>query len=150
MGICGSGLLDLVAVLLEMGMVDETGRLLSAEELQTPAAKANAHRLKTIDEKPCFVLADANQTTGSPDVYLTQKDIREVQLAKGAMAAGIAIMAQTLEIDIEQISQVFMAGAFGNSMSAHSACAIGLIPKQLEGKIKSIGNAPVRGRKSHS
>ena len=115
MGLCGSGLLDLIAVLLEAGTIDESGHL-----------EGGAYRL-------------------CDRVTLTQKDVREVQLAKAAIRAGITLMAQQLGAAIEEIQQVFLAGAFGNYLAPASACKIGMIPPALEEKIRPIGNAAGAG-----
>ena len=146
-GICGSGLMDVVSILLETGIIDETGRIQDEDEMETEVAKANAYRIIEIDGKKAFLLADENESGDGEKVYLSQKDIREVQLAKGAMAAGINLMAKQLGIEIKDIEQVMIAGAFGNYMSPHSACAIGLIPLELESKIIPIGNAAGEGSK---
>lgn len=116
-GLCGSGLLDLVAVLLKTGDLDESGYL----------------------EDKAYTLCD--------NVTLTQKDVREVQLAKAAIRAGIELMAERMEVQIEDIRQVYLAGAFGNYMDAASACAIGMIPPVLLDKIRPIGNAAGEGAK---
>ena len=118
-GICGSGLVDLIAVLLEIGELDETGRLQSGD----------------------------NYAIGDTGVYLTQKDVREVQLAKAAMAAGIVLMAEKLGIGVEDIQEVDIAGAFGNYIDPDSACAIGLIPPALRERIIPVGNAAGEGAK---
>ena len=115
-GLCGSGLLDLVACLLELGIISETGRM----DCET------------------FYLGD----TG---VYLTQKDVREVQLAKGAIRAGIELMCSHRGVKPEQIEEVLLAGAFGNYLAPKSACKIGMIPPCLEEKIRPIGNAAGMG-----
>ena len=128
MGICGSGLMDAVAEALDAEVLDETGKI-------NP-------------DHPCVYLMEKN---GQPAirlrdrVYLTQKDIREVQLAKGAVAAGIELLAQELDIRIGDIKRVMIAGAFGNYMDPHSACRIGMIPAELEMKIEMIGNAAGEG-----
>lgn len=145
LGICGSGLLDLIALLLDLGFIDETGRLVSREELTSPAAIANLHRLITIDEKPAFLLDDSDKN--SRPLTLTQKDIREIQLAKGAIAAGITLLTKTLGVSLEQIEEVLIAGAFGNYMDPKSACRIGLIPGILKDKILPVGNAAGEGAK---
>ena len=119
MGLCGSGLVDLVAVLLRMGELDETGRLRNGDTWHL----------------------------GDTGVYLTQKDVREVQLAKAAMAAGIELLAEHLGIAIEDIEEVDVAGAFGNVIDPDSACAIGLIPRALRDKIVPVGNAAGEGAK---
>lgn len=119
MGICGSGIVDLLAVLLKSGKMDETGRLQSGTS---------------------FSLAGT-------DIYLTQRDIREVQLAKAAISAGILLLANKLGVGLPDIEEVYIAGAFGSFMNPESACAIGLIPSELLRKIRIIGNAAGEGAK---
>lgn len=116
-GICGSGLLDLVAVLLDAGNLDESGYL----------------------EDGSYALA--------PKVVLTQRDVREVQLAKAAIRAGIELLAEQLSVGVSDIQCVYLAGAFGNYLNPASACRIGMIPPELEEKIKPIGNAAGEGAK---
>lgn len=126
-GICGSGLLDAVAVLLELGVIDETGRMASAGRPQ----------LKPVDRQPAWFFTE--------DVFLTQADVREVQLAKGAIAAGIRLLCRHLGVALEDIEEILIAGAFGNYMDPDSACAIGLLPPELRSKIHMIGNAAGEG-----
>ena len=116
-GICGSGLIDLVAVLLRSGELDESGKLQSGPEYRI----------------------------GDTDVVLTQKDIREMQLAKGAISAGIHLLAERLGIALTDIRRVCIAGAFGNYMDPNSACDIGLIPPELRSKVIPVGNAAGEG-----
>jgi len=117
-GLCGSGLLDLVACLLETGDVTERGRMPALE-----------YRL------------------GDTAVVLTQKDVREVQLAKGAIRAGIELMCEHLGVAVEDIDTVYLAGAFGNYLDPAAACRIGMIPPCLEQKVRPIGNAAGEGAK---
>ena len=117
-GLCGSGLLDLVAVLLDLEIIDESGHL-EGKEYQL----------------------------GDTPVILTQKDVREVQLAKAAIRAGIELLAQQLDVALEDIRQVYLAGAFGNYLDPGSACRIGMIPPVLLDRIKPIGNAAGEGAK---
>lgn len=138
-GICGSGLMDLTAVLLRIGMIDETGRILDDDELESDAARANAKRIIEIENRPAILLEEG--------IFLTQKDVREIQLAKGAMAAGIELMCEHLHIQLKDIQEVLIAGAFGNYMSPESACTIGLIPSALQDRIHPIGNAAGEGAK---
>ena len=79
------------------------------------------------------------------DVYLTQKDIGEVQQAKAAIAAGIILLCKKMGIEIEDIEEILIAGAFGNYMRASSACRIGLLPAELFDRIHMIGNAAGEG-----
>ena len=128
-GICGSGLLDAVAVLLQLGYLDGSGRM----------ARDGAPQLGQVDGKPAWFFTDS--------VCLTQADIREVQLAKGAIAAGIRLLCRRLGVEIADIEQVLIAGAFGNYMSPDSACAIGLLPRALRSRILPVGNAAGEGAK---
>lgn len=116
-GICGSGLLDAAAALLELGTLDESGAFLTEEK----------------------------EYRFSDKVSLTQRDIRELQLAKGAIAAGIRILCRRMGIFLKEIESVLVAGAFGNYMNADSACRIGLIPSELRDRIHTIGNAAGEG-----
>lgn len=130
-GICGSGLVDLVAVLLDAGVIDESGRLVSVP--------AFADHIGEMDGKPAFMLDNG--------VALTQKDIRELQLAKAAMAAGIRLMCEELGVSTADIQRVQIAGAFGNYLDARSACRIGLLPAVLLPRIEGIGNSAGEGAK---
>ena len=116
-GLCGSGLLDLVAALLRMEVIGESGRM------------------------------EETFTLPGSEVYLTQKDVREVQLAKAAIRAGIELMCQKKGVEPEDIQKVYLAGAFGSFMDPASACAIGMIPPCLIDRIESIGNAAGEGAK---
>jgi uncharacterized 2Fe-2S/4Fe-4S cluster protein (DUF4445 family) len=117
LGLCGSGLLDLVAVLLETEVIDESGYM----------------------EDGDFTLCD--------NVTLTQKDVREVQLAKAAIRAGIELLSEQLGVDVADIQKVLLAGAFGSFLNPASACKIGMIPPVLEDRIQAIGNAAGEGAK---
>jgi len=144
-GICGSGLLDVAAELLEIGIIDATGRLLSPEKITHEIGQKYKDRSVEIDGIRAFLLAE-NTETGQK-VYINQKDIRELQLAKGAIAAGIEILIESFGAKVEDIDEILLAGAFGNYLDPYSACRIGLIPAQLEHKIKGIGNAAGAGAK---
>ena len=97
--------------------------------------------------KKAFLLIPAEESANGDDIYLSQKDIREVQLAKGAIAAGIEIMAGKLGIVPADLKAVYLAGAFGNYMDAGSACEIGMIPYDMKDRIHPIGNAAGEGAK---
>ena len=118
-GICGSGLIDAVAMMLRKGILNKRGRVNTAD-----------HN---------YYLTDR--------IYLTQEDIRQVQMAKGAIAAGIRLLAEYLGITVEQIDRVILAGAFGSFMDPGSACRIGLLPEELRGKITAAGNIAGSGSK---
>lgn len=116
-GICGSGLVDAIAVALSRGWINERGRILN----------------------------DSHTVALTDGVILTQEDIRQLQQAKGAIAAGIVLMTEHLGVSFSDIDTVYLAGAFGTYLDAGSACRIGLIPRELEAKIKPIGNAAGSG-----
>ena len=148
-GICGSGLMDIVTFLLEHGLMDEMGRIMDEDEMDEEAAALSEKYIIRLEENgmKAFCLADETESGNGEKVYLSQKDIREVQLAKSAMAAGIELMADTLGVEISDIKKVLIAGAFGNYMEPHSACGIGMIPKELESCIVPVGNAAGEGSK---
>ncbi len=138
-GICGSGLIDIIAELVVNGLIEETGRLVTASEVKDEKLKRLASHIGEKDGQRVFWLTD--------EVCITQKDIREVQLAKAAISAGIELLMRELGVTTTDIERVMLAGAFGNYMSPKSACAIGLIPRELESRIKPIGNAAGQGSK---
>ena len=146
-GICGSGLIDLMSELVRTGLVESAGRLLPPDEIDTEEGKSLADYIIEYDGQRAFLLADGDASGTGEALVFTQKDIREVQLAKGAMAAGIQMMCQRLGIVTDDIKTVMIAGAFGSYMSPASACGIGLIPPELEEEVMAIGNAAGQGAK---
>ncbi len=129
--ICGSGLIDVVAVLLDMKAIDSTGRF------------TNRRGIEKLGDTTAFVLARGDKD--EPVVYLTQKDIREVQLAKAAIRTGIKLLEKRLSISDADIKQVFLAGAFGNYIRPQSVMRIGMLPNVPIEIIHSIGNAASSG-----
>lgn len=146
-GICGSALLDTVAGLLESGIINKRGKILPREQITNPKALAYNDHIVELEGEPAFLLADASKTSTGRPIMVTQNDIRELQLAKGAMAAGVRVLMETCGIEVSDIKEVLLAGAFGNYLSPHSACVTGLIPLELEGRIKMVGNAAGTGSK---
>lgn len=138
-GICGSGLIDAIAVLYKEGMIAPRGRIQKTDKLKTEFSIKNAWRVKRKNGKSSIILTDK--------VSLTQQDIREVQLAKSAIAAGIQILCRKLGWAPEDLEQILIAGAFGNYMDPDSACDIGLLPEECRGRIHGIGNAAGEGAK---
>jgi uncharacterized 2Fe-2S/4Fe-4S cluster protein (DUF4445 family) len=92
-----------------------------------------------------FVVASPEESFDGRPLYLTQKDIRELQLAKGAIAAGSKTLMDEMGVGIEDIDRVYLAGALGNYVNPLSAMRIGLIPKVRPGTIQSLGNAASTG-----
>ena len=143
-GICGSGLIDVVAEMLKVGIVDYTGRMMGADDPESEVPSGLKEYLGKNDEYgPHLVLSSSDER----EVVITQKDIRQVQLAKGAIMAGIKILMSTLGVELDDISEVLMAGAFGNYIQKESAQRMGLIPNFPLEKVKFIGNAAASGAK---
>jgi uncharacterized 2Fe-2S/4Fe-4S cluster protein (DUF4445 family) len=143
MGICGSGLLDLVCEFVRAGLIDISGRILAKEEIDKPITEDLLKRIISLE-------TGVNDLTihhlhDEKHILLTQKDIREVQLAKAAIAAGIKILMKELHIIPGMIDAVFIAGAFGNHVRGRDAVDIGLIPHVDEERIRFIGNAALSG-----
>ena len=134
-GICGSGLIDLISALLTLCVIDETGRL------QTLPAFAD--RIMTTEAGLLAFLVSEGETK----VFLSQKDIRELQLGKAAIRAGISVLLSKLNLTEDAIERVLLAGAFGSHLSPDSLCDIGLLPEVFRGKVESIGNAAGEGAK---
>jgi len=142
-GMCGSGLVDLVSVLLHCGIINNEGsirrsRRKSAGELSSRVVKRRA-------AGNSFLVASAEESYDQRPIYLTQKDVREVQLAKGAIAAGIQTLMDELDIGAGGINCVYLAGALGNYVNPLSAVRIGLLPQINPEIIKSLGNAASSG-----
>ncbi len=141
-GICGSGVLDIVAQILKYNIMDATGKLLDREEIEDEKLKL---RLVNNDMKE-FILA-RNENEGL--ISITQKDIREVQLAKAAISAGINILLKEANLTFDDIEHVYIGGGFGNFMNVQSCLEIGMMPRELKGKIISIGNCAGFGAKKY-
>ena len=141
-GLCGSGLIDTLAVLLKAGIIDENGTILSGQELPI-LFRSYVFELEA---------EDAAQSTESslavhiaPGVYITQEDIRKLQLAKGAIAAGIDILFKEYGCKPCDLDILTFAGGFGNYIDKASAAAIGLFPPELLDRAKEVGNAAGNG-----
>ena len=143
-GLCGSGLVDAVSELVKVGLLDSSGRFVdevSAQKIQPNLAS----RLMTLENgERIFILhGDASE----PLVYLTQRDVRELQFAKASIATGWKILLEQLEIQESEIQQVLLAGSFGSYLSPASAVNIGLVPKLPILRILSAGNVAGEGAK---
>ena len=122
LGICGSGLIDLVASLLKTGQVMSDGYM-----------------------EESFVIVPAEESGTYKDIILTPEDIREIQLAKSAIAAGINILVQHADLTMEEVDALYLAGGFGNYIRTPGAVSIGLIPHELSGKVIPVGNTSATG-----
>ncbi len=139
--ICGSGLIDAVAVMLELGIIDKTGRFAEKAALADNLSETLMSRLVERNGRPAFILAQNRKG----EVFLDQRDIREVQLAKAAIRAGIKLLQKRLGLADADIEQVFLAGAFGNYIRKESALRTGLLPQLAAERIHSVGNAACSG-----
>jgi uncharacterized 2Fe-2S/4Fe-4S cluster protein (DUF4445 family) len=144
-GICGSGLVDCVAELVHAGLLDHSGRFIPDEDAAV-LAPALAARLVKIGEERVFVM---HWRGAEPDasVYLSQRDVRELQFAKASIATGWAILAAELGIEPGDISQVLLAGSFGAFLTPLSAIRIGLVPRMPTTRIVAAGNVAGEGAK---
>jgi len=132
-GICGSGILDVLAELYRSGVVEKSGRF---------SKKQKSNRFRTNPDNPKqkeFVIAWANETSIDKDVVITQKDIRQIQLAKGALYTGCKLMMRRMGID--KVDTIKIAGAFGTHVDREKALIMGLFPDCEIEKILSVGNA---------
>ncbi len=143
-GICGSGIVDAVAGLLKAGIIDETGRIISRDEADGLPPRL-LERLIEIDGRNAFLLLHSSECDSEIDIAITQKDVRELQNAKAAIAAGIKILIKQAGIDVSDIDRVYLAGGFGNYIDRDNAVVIGLLPRELKDRIESIGNAAGAG-----
>jgi uncharacterized 2Fe-2S/4Fe-4S cluster protein (DUF4445 family) len=134
-GICGSGLLDAAAALLESGLLAASGRLVEPV-VADGSAPGRVRERRGMRE---FVLAPGT------DLALTQQDIRQLQLAKGAIGAGIRVLCSRLGISPGRIDRVYLAGVFGSFLKPSSAVTVGIFPTEVEGRIEFAGNAALIG-----
>ncbi|MHC4499753.1 MAG: ASKHA domain-containing protein, partial [Planctomycetota bacterium] len=142
--ICGSGLIDAVAVMLDFGIIDGTGKFVECEKLEGRLPAAIFSRIIEQEGQAAFVLARAEEG-GGQEVFLTQADIRQVQLAKGAIRAGITLLQRKVGLADSNIERILLAGAFGNYIRRESALRIGLLPAVAAERIYFVGNAACSG-----
>jgi uncharacterized 2Fe-2S/4Fe-4S cluster protein (DUF4445 family) len=156
-GICGSGVVDAIAAMLDGGVIVPSGRFAKPEELGTDEQSVKlASRIQSDGEKR-FILSSlslrgaerrgnpAPNSGNIPEVYVSQKDVRQVQLAKGAIAAAIEVMMREMKIDAKDIDKVYIAGGFGKHLKLENLIRIGLIPAAFAGKVSFVGNTSKSG-----
>jgi uncharacterized 2Fe-2S/4Fe-4S cluster protein (DUF4445 family) len=144
-GMCGSGLVDCVAELVKVGLLDHSGRFVDAETAAS-IAPGLAPRLTMIGKERVFVLHPRGSDPAS-SVFLSQRDVRELQFAKASIATGWNILLRELGAAPEDIAQVLLAGSFGAYLSPASAIRIGLVPRMALPRIVSAGNVAGEGAK---
>ena len=135
-GICGSGILDAMAQLYRVGIIDKDGRM-----------KDNYPRVRTRKKQREFVLVSKEERDGLPAIVITQQDVRELQLAKAAIRTGIQVLLEANGCSEEEIKQVVIAGAFGSYIDVTSAVIIGMLPSLPLDRFQQVGNAAGMGAK---
>lgn len=143
-GICGSGLVDAIAALLDAGAIDWTGLIDVDARERLP--KPLRDRVEMRGEERVVVLARLGEAGAAQEIALTQDDVRQVQLCKGAIASGIVLLRHVSGVPWVDVGELMVAGGFGNYLSVGSALRIGLIPPEMpEAKIRYVGNAAAVG-----
>jgi uncharacterized 2Fe-2S/4Fe-4S cluster protein (DUF4445 family) len=137
-GLCGSAIIDVVAELLKHKIIDSRGKINREMGIQ---------RLREHNGEVEFVIAWENETKTNKEITVTQKDIREIQLAKAAIYTGCSILMKRKKLKEKDINKVFIAGAFGNYINPENARVIGLIPDVSLEKVEFVGNAAIVGAK---
>ncbi|HZE22328.1 MAG TPA: ASKHA domain-containing protein, partial [Desulfobaccales bacterium] len=135
-GICGSGLINLMAAMMEADVISPNGKF--RDDLDTP-------RIRQSDEGREYVLAPAPDTQGGQDITLSEADIDNLMRAKGAMFAGYVTLLENVGLKLQDLEQVILAGAFGNFINIDNAIAIGLLPDLPRENYQFVGNASLQG-----
>jgi uncharacterized 2Fe-2S/4Fe-4S cluster protein (DUF4445 family) len=133
-GICGSGILDVMAEMIAAGVMNTRGKLLLDHPL-----------VRETERDVGFLLMPAESTGHNQDITVIQKDVGEIQLAKGAIRAGIEILLEAADLVYDAIEEFVVAGAFGTYLDIHSAIQIGMFPRIPVGRFRQVGNAAGTG-----
>ncbi|NTW71511.1 MAG: ATP-binding protein [Eubacteriaceae bacterium] len=141
-GICGSGVIDLVSELFSNNIINKRGALADPGTINEPDL---AKRIVMKEDQKAFIIAFAHETLNQEDIYFSQKDIRQVQLAKGAIYTGCIMVLQDYGIDGEDLTEITIAGAFGNYIDVDNAQSIGMLPHFEGVPVRSLGNAAGTG-----
>jgi len=146
-GLCGSGLVDAVTGLVALGLLDSSGRF-ATEEDAAVKAPGLAGRLTRIGQERVFVLHWRGPRKAPEDsIYLSQRDVRELQFAKAAIATGWHILLEEAGLTQADVKQVLLAGSFGSYLSPAAAIRIGLVPKVPVQRVVPAGNVAGEGAK---
>ena len=136
-GICGSGILDSVAELRRIGVLKENGSM-----------EPDTHpRVRQLGDRPEFLLVPAGENGALNDIIISRKDVSEIQLAKGAIRAGVEVLLDEAGITVDEVERVVVAGAFGTYLDVASARAIGMFPPLPLNRFDQVGNAAGIGAK---
>ncbi|MBN2500857.1 MAG: DUF4445 domain-containing protein [Anaerolineales bacterium] len=133
-GLCGSGIIDTISEMYRVGLINMRGRFQRENE-----------RVRMNEKEPEFVLVPADKSGTGRDVVIGQEDVNEIQLAKGAIHAGLSILMETNGVAPEEVEEVVIAGAFGSFLDVSSAVAMGLFPKLPNAHYRQVGNAAAIG-----
>ncbi|MFM1818935.1 MAG: hypothetical protein RIS61_533, partial [Actinomycetota bacterium] len=142
-GLCGSGLVDAVYALNKAGLLDNSGRFVTDDEAKQIAPKLADRLITRAEGDRAFVLYGEGETP----VFLSQRDVRELQFAKASIATGWRLLLEELNLKDDDVQQVLLAGSFGSYLSPTSAVGIGLVPKLPVMRIVSAGNVAGEGAK---
>ena len=134
-GICGSGIVDIVSELKASGIIESSGRMLESS------------RVVDLEGVKAYVIIRPGEDKSQQSIFFTQKDIRQVQLAKGAILAGASILMHSTGVTVADIDRLLLAGAFGNYIDPKSALSIGLLPPVDIERVIPVGNAAGEGAK---
>jgi uncharacterized 2Fe-2S/4Fe-4S cluster protein (DUF4445 family) len=142
-GLCGTGILDSVAGLLDYGVISPEGRIEapSAENISSSLRK----RIRELGSAREFVMAALGECGAARDVVITQRDVREIQLARGAIRAGLEVLIEEAGVAAEKLEAVYLAGALGTYLRPETALRVGLVPDIDPSRIKFVGNAALDG-----
>lgn len=136
-GICGTGIIDAVALMLETGLVDKSGRVRRAGDLDPGTSRGIGRYVVEEDGAPALRL--------SPGIAVTQKDVRSLQLAKAAVSAGIQTLLEHMGLGVSDVARLDVAGGFGEYLDLASAARVGLFPAELADRARSVGNTSIEG-----
>lgn len=136
-GICGTGLFDVCALLLECGIIDEAGRIVDDDEIDPELSRGLERWLCEEDGQPAFEL--------TPRVRVTQKDVRNLQLAKASVCAGVLTLMEYRGLGMEDVKHVLIAGGFGRFLDLDAAARVGVFPRELRAVAQSVGNTAIAG-----
>ena len=136
-GICGSGIIDLVAVLLKRGIINRSGKMVPG----------SSDRVRYVEGIGQYVVIRKDEFGDNREIYITDTDIENVITAKAAIFAAMKILLERLDLSFDDVEEFYIAGAFGSYLDIENAIAIGLIPDVDRGRIHFVGNTSLRGAK---
>ena len=136
-GLCGSGILAVLKEMIKVGIVKKNGSMIKKEDLDENNPMGN--RIKTVDKKKEFIISF------NPEICITQSDIRQVQLAKGAILSGFTALINKCNITMDSLDKILVAGQFGAHLPAESIVGVGILPKDVIDKIDYVGNVSKAG-----